>query len=525
MGDTVQWTLTITGSGDNRKYQFKTDNTHYLNVINKDNGLRVGGDGVNTFNTIQDEGNKRAWFLHTVVNDTSRVMGMYSMMSISNNWRTKTAIDDQIKGTVTAIFRKSDPSKNDVVLSFLNANSEEDYNYETDLKNGAGNFTAPTLTGLPAGGKVTYFSTNERVAKVNASTGAITLVRRGTTDITAVYKGDSKNNYALATYTLRVDDGNDLSGTSDHPFTVGEAIQYAKDGNGSVSYNYFVKGIICKVEKSNYGAAGGVSIPGLTDSSVEGTLTYWISDSGVMKDSLKVSTGRGLNWGDLTADSISVGDEVLVVGPMSYTSGSSSIMSFGTSNKDSVAVIDADNCMQTLVRKLVVADTKLYLGTHRDGTELYSIEGDIPGKLGDPTITVKDTTVAKVNSDGWLVTEAVGKTKVTLDVPVTVAEGTYTMSRSFSLKVTTTDAEEGHFVLVEDASTLQARDSLLIVATIDDKSYVIATDDATMGGKKAVEVRIGENGTIDEVPDDVSAVTLRGEAGKWNLSTSAISYF
>ena len=161
VGDTVQWTLTITGSGDNRKYQFKTDNTHYLNVINKDNGLRVGGDGVNTFNTIQDEGNKRAWFLHTVVNDTSRVMGMYSMMSISNNWRTKTAIDDQIKGTVTAIFRKSDPSKNDVVLSFLNANSEEDYNYETDLKNGAGNFTAPTLTGLPSGAKATYFSITE----------------------------------------------------------------------------------------------------------------------------------------------------------------------------------------------------------------------------------------------------------------------------------------------------------------------------------------------------------------------------
>ncbi len=524
VGDTVKWTVTITGSGDNRKYQFKTGK-NYLTVINKDNGLRVGGsDGVNTFNTIQDEGNKRAQFLYTVVNDTNRVVGMYSMMSISNNWRTKMSIDDQIKGTVTAFFRKSDSSKNDVVLSFVNTNGEEDYNYETDLKNGADNFVAPTLTGLPSGAKATYFSTNERVAKVDASTGKITLVRRGTTDITVVYQGDKKNNYALATYTLRVDDGNDVSGTSDHPFTVAEAINYAKDGNGSVGYNYFVKGIVCKVEKSNYGAAGGVSIPGLTDSSVEGTLTYWLSDSGVMKDSLKVSTGRGLNWGDLTADSISVGDEVLVVGPMSYSTGSSSTMSFGTS-KNPVAIIDADNCMQTLVRKLVVADTKLYLGTHRDGTELYSIEGDIPGKLGDPTISVKDTTVAKVTSDGWLVTEGTGKTKVTLSVPVTVAEGTYTMSRSFSLKVTTTDAEEGHFVLVEDASTLQARDSLLIVATMNDKSYVISSDDATMGGKKAVEVRIGENGTIDEVPDDVSAVTLRGEAGKWNLSTSAISYF
>ena len=522
VGDTVKWTVEVQGSGDNRTYKFKTGKK-YLTVINKDNGLSVGGDGEKSFKTVQDDGNKRAQFFYTVVKDTTRIMGMYSMMSISNNWRTKMSIDDQIKGTVTAIFRKSDPTKNDVVLSFLNGNGEEEYNYETDLKNGANNFVAPTLTGLPSGATAQYFSTNEKVAKVDASTGKITLLRRGTTDITVVYQGDTKNNYALATYTLRVDDGNDTSGTSDYPFTVGEAIQYAKDGNGSVGYNYFVKGIICKVESSNYGAAGGVSIPGLTDSSVEGTLTYWISDSGVMKDSLKVSTGRGLNWGDLTADSISVGDEVLVVGPMSYCS-SSSMMSFG-SNKDSVAVIDADNCMQTLVRKLVVADTKLYLGTHRDGTELYSIEGDIPGKLGDPTIEVKDTTVARVNSDGWLVTEATGKTKVTLSVPVTVAEGTYTMSRSFSLKVTTTDAEEGHFVLVEDASTLQAGDSLLIVATMKDKSYVISSEDGKMSGKEAVEVRIGDNGTIDEVPDDVTAITLRGEAGKWNLSTSAISYF
>ena len=313
VGDTVKWTVEVQGSGDNRTYKFKTGKK-YLTVINKDNGLSVGGDGEKSFKTVQDDGNKRAQFFYTVVKDTTRIMGMYSMMSISNNWRTKMSIDDQIKGTVTAIFRKSDPTKNDVVLSFLNGNGEEDYNYETDLKNGANNFVAPTLTGLPSGATAQYFSTNEKVAKVDASTGKITLLRRGTTDITVVYQGDTKNNYALATYTLRVDDGNDTSGTSDYPFTVGEAIQYAKDGNGSVGYNYFVKGIICKVESSNYGAAGGVSIPGLTDSSVEGTLTYWISDSGVMKDSLKVSTGRGLNWGDLTADSISVGDEVLVVG-------------------------------------------------------------------------------------------------------------------------------------------------------------------------------------------------------------------
>ena len=101
VGDTVKWTVEVQGSGDNRTYKFKTGKK-YLTVINKDNGLSVGGDGEKSFKTVQDDGNKRAQFFYTVVKDTTRIMGMYSMMSISNNWRTKMSIDDQIKGTVTA---------------------------------------------------------------------------------------------------------------------------------------------------------------------------------------------------------------------------------------------------------------------------------------------------------------------------------------------------------------------------------------------------------------------------------------
>lgn len=79
---------------------------------------------------------------------------------------------------------------------------------------------------------VTVKPSNDKVADVDITSGAITLKRRGTTDITVVYRGDNKNNYALVTYTLRVDDANDPNGTSAHPFTVSEAIQYAKDGKG-----------------------------------------------------------------------------------------------------------------------------------------------------------------------------------------------------------------------------------------------------------------------------------------------------
>lgn len=43
VGDTVRWTVGVEGSGDKRKLQFKTDDNRYLNALNKDNGLRIGG--------------------------------------------------------------------------------------------------------------------------------------------------------------------------------------------------------------------------------------------------------------------------------------------------------------------------------------------------------------------------------------------------------------------------------------------------------------------------------------------------
>ena len=191
-------------------------------------------------------------------------------------------------------------------------------------------------------------------------------------------------------------------------------------------------------------------------------------------------------------------------------------------------MIDADNCMQTHVRKLVVENTRLYLGTTRDGTELYTIDGELNGMRGETTLKVSNTRVADVTEDGWLRTLATGHDTVTVSVPVTVTGGgTYTMSRNFRLRVITTNTRLGHFELVNDASTLQAGDSLMIVATKDDKSYAISANDAKMGGKDAFEVRIGENGTIDDddVPDDATTITLKGTAGAWNLHTGNDTYF
>ncbi len=62
-----------------------------------------------------------------------------------------------------------------------------------------------TLTIVPKDLTVTYASNNEDVAKVNSSTGAITLVGEGEATITATFAGNECYNEASDTYTLTVD--------------------------------------------------------------------------------------------------------------------------------------------------------------------------------------------------------------------------------------------------------------------------------------------------------------------------------
>ena len=65
-------------------------------------------------------------------------------------------------------------------------------------------FTPPTLTIAPAGLPVTYESSEPTVAKVDASTGAVTLLHSGEANITASFAGDDKYNAASASYKLTV---------------------------------------------------------------------------------------------------------------------------------------------------------------------------------------------------------------------------------------------------------------------------------------------------------------------------------
>ena len=86
-------------------------------------------------------------------------------------------------------------SKSDVTVGFTKAVDNATMGQE---------YAGQVATTNPAGKTVTYASSDQTVATVNASTGAVTLVGAGTTLITASFAGDDTHNAASGSYALTV---------------------------------------------------------------------------------------------------------------------------------------------------------------------------------------------------------------------------------------------------------------------------------------------------------------------------------
>ena len=76
-----------------------------------------------------------------------------------------------------------------------------------------GTVAAPTLTGAPSGAAITYTSDNTSIATVNSSTGQITAVGNGTTNITINVAGTDSTNPASISFNVVVT-GQDKDGNT-----------------------------------------------------------------------------------------------------------------------------------------------------------------------------------------------------------------------------------------------------------------------------------------------------------------------
>ncbi|MBR4521214.1 MAG: chitobiase/beta-hexosaminidase C-terminal domain-containing protein [Paludibacteraceae bacterium] len=113
--------------------------------------------------------------------------------------------DVTVKGTLKKYNSTYEFDKDNMVVAFrpkarLSWSGVTDGEYSADLNSSN---TFPTLS-KPNGVSVTYSSSNTAAATVNTSTGAISLVAEGQTDITATFAGNENYKANTASYTLYV---------------------------------------------------------------------------------------------------------------------------------------------------------------------------------------------------------------------------------------------------------------------------------------------------------------------------------
>jgi len=166
---------------------------------------------------------------------------------------------------------------------------------------GAEDNVFPTLTNANALA-VTYISSKPEVATI-ATDGTITLVKAGTTEITASFAGNDEYEAGEVTYTLTVNSASsvDITNTPESAYTVAKALELIEAGEG-LSAKVYVKGKISKVKSvsTSYGNA-----------------EYNISDDGTETNELLVYHGYFLEGMKFTAeDQIKVGDAVIVYGKL-----------------------------------------------------------------------------------------------------------------------------------------------------------------------------------------------------------------
>ena len=129
--------------------------------------------------------------------------GIYSPSpdKMTGTWiGSETSVTFTANGTAAAVFDKISVTYE---AGSVKLNPELEFSPSSATATLGETFLAPELTN-PHNLTVTYSSSDENVATVDASTGEVTLVRAGTTTITASFYGDETYKAGTASYTLTV---------------------------------------------------------------------------------------------------------------------------------------------------------------------------------------------------------------------------------------------------------------------------------------------------------------------------------
>lgn len=388
---------------------------------------------------------------------------------------------------------------------------------------------------------VTYSSTNEAVATVDATSGEITLVAAGQATIKAVFEGNDAYEPGEASYLLVVKE-KEVAGTDKFELVT----DASKLANGDVIILAYVNEegdawAMSTTQNANNRAANpveieddGTIIPGSSIQQITVEEEYYFN----VGDGYLFAAGTTGNWlrtetepddnalADITIDEN--GDATIVF----QGANTRNHMRFNTNNGNPMFSCYAENSsvktLPRIYRKItgdtpVLADAELAYGVETF-TATIGEDNEFP-VLSNPnelpvTYTSSDENVATIDEDGNITLVAAGETTITATSDETSEFKAGEASYVLVVEGEVTPIEYGKYQLVTDASTLAAGDEILI-------AYVNVGEEATVAqaigseqaanNRPAVDVTYNDDETL--TPDATAQIiTLEGDAEGWNFN-------
>ena len=415
------------------------------------------------------------------------------VISFTNNTGNGTGHGTFYVNNVTLTEGNSaDPGKTDVALTFA-----ED-SYEADYNGGVGTFSAPTLT-KSADVAVSYTSTDESVATVNETSGAITLKGKGTTTIRASFAGDATYNSASAAYELTVVDNK--------RYTVSEAFTIIDSGTATQKAGVYVRGVISKIDNVNTST---------------GKATYWISSNGSTSgQQLEAYNGKYINnVGFTSADQITVGDRVVIYGNLTKYG---STYEFAADNY--LISVTPDTRTAVNMSTFTATETDLIVGD----IQATSVTNDQAGWAAAYTYSSDDESIATIAADGKITAVAKGTTKVWAILNVDDEDDDYKVGITDRKSIDITVHNPSHTAqfsingVIDNGNddTVEEGEAIAFPTdptSINGKSFVGWTTSAIVGTQDsapATLVTSANMGNVDIIDDAVFAV-----AGSGNVNAS-----
>ena len=184
----------------NANYELPADNTTSFSIAKAASSVAT----VPTANTLTYTGSAQALVT------AGAASGGTMQYSLDNQTFAETVPTGTNVGSYTVYYKVVGDANHEnaeggqVVVAIAKADATVTFASKTASGKMGEAFTAPKVTTSPADLTLAYTSSNTKVATVDASTGAVTLVSAGETTITASFAGNDNYNAANDSYTLTV---------------------------------------------------------------------------------------------------------------------------------------------------------------------------------------------------------------------------------------------------------------------------------------------------------------------------------